>query len=347
MGTNFISAFTSANTFDPVTMNSQSEALDRVLTYTKNIMMSCAGAVTFGSGTLAWSGQVSILFTNNEGIAVHNVIATGSIVLAQTQYAYVVLNDTDGSTLTVQKATYSAGSPSALLDYNKLVLGYYDSSGGFFASPNLTIAGMNLPASPGQGDLIYYNGSAWTLLAPGTAGQLLATEGSSANPQWVTPASGFPAAPVQGNLVFYDGSAWVLLAPGTAGQVLTTEGANANPQWATSPTGMPVGVAEGNIIYYNGNSWAVLPPGIAGQVLTTEGSSAIPQWTTPSSGSGMPSGVVGGNIVYYNGSAWVVLAPGTAGQVLTTEGSGAIPQWTTASGGSGGASSSNIIWSLL
>ena len=97
--------------------------------------------------------------------------------------------DTDGSTLTVQKATYSAGAPSALLDYNKLVLGYYDSSGGFFASPNLTIAGMNLPASPGQGDLIYYYGSAWTLLSPGTAGQLLATEGSTANPQWVTPAS--------------------------------------------------------------------------------------------------------------------------------------------------------------
>ena len=40
-----------------------------------------------------------------------------------------------------------------------------------------------------QGDILYYNGSAWKKLAPGTAGQLLATGGDSANPYW-TDASG-------------------------------------------------------------------------------------------------------------------------------------------------------------
>ena len=36
-----------------------------------------------------------------------------------------------------------------------------------------------------QGDILYYNGTEWVKLAPGTAGQLLATGGSGANPSWV------------------------------------------------------------------------------------------------------------------------------------------------------------------
>jgi hypothetical protein len=41
-------------------------------------------------------------------------------------------------------------------------------------------------ASPAQGDILYYNGTAWTDLAHGTTGQYLQTEGASANPQWAT-----------------------------------------------------------------------------------------------------------------------------------------------------------------
>ena len=35
-----------------------------------------------------------------------------------------------------------------------------------------------------QGDILYYDGSAWKKLAPGTAGQLLQTGGAGANPSW-------------------------------------------------------------------------------------------------------------------------------------------------------------------
>lgn len=47
---------------------------------------------------------------------------------------------------------------------------------------------ISAPASIVQGDIIYYNGSAWARLAPGTSGQYLKTGGSGANPAW---ASGF------------------------------------------------------------------------------------------------------------------------------------------------------------
>jgi hypothetical protein len=41
-----------------------------------------------------------------------------------------------------------------------------------------------------QGDLLYRGASAWAALAPGTSGQFLKTQGSSANPQWATVGAG-------------------------------------------------------------------------------------------------------------------------------------------------------------
>ena len=38
--------------------------------------------------------------------------------------------------------------------------------------------------SDAQGDIMYYNGTNYVRLAPGTDGQLLKTQGSSANPAW-------------------------------------------------------------------------------------------------------------------------------------------------------------------
>ncbi len=43
------------------------------------------------------------------------------------------------------------------------------------------------PASPAQGDILYYNGTTWVRLPAGTAGYLLKTQGSGANPAWTPP----------------------------------------------------------------------------------------------------------------------------------------------------------------
>ena len=40
------------------------------------------------------------------------------------------------------------------------------------------------------GDVLYFDGSNWSRIAPGTAGQLFQTNGSGAAPTWITPASG-------------------------------------------------------------------------------------------------------------------------------------------------------------
>ena len=53
------------------------------------------------------------------------------------------------------------------------------------------------PGSLVQGDIVYYNGTTWVRLPPGTAGQVLTTNGAGANPAWAVVAGGFGATQSQ------------------------------------------------------------------------------------------------------------------------------------------------------
>jgi hypothetical protein len=79
----------------------------------------------------------------------------------------------------------------------------YDSGGNWI---NQTPAEAGLIASPGseaQGDVLYYNGSAWARLAAGTSGYFLKTQGAAANPVWAA-AGGF--RPIQSQVISNGGS---------------------------------------------------------------------------------------------------------------------------------------------
>jgi hypothetical protein len=114
-----------------------------------------------------------------------------------------------------------------------------------------------------QGGVIYRNGTVYTLLVPGTVGQVLTTGGAAANISWAdVPASpsiannrllanisGGSATPSaqrltdifdailgsnRGSLIIRTASGWTVLAPGTTGQVLQTKGSTADPVWSTN-----------------------------------------------------------------------------------------------------------------
>lgn len=57
--------------------------------------------------------------------------------------------------------------------------------------------------SVAQGDLLYYNGSAWVNLAAGTSGRFLKTQGAGANPTWAVATAG--AAGLDTQVQFNDG----------------------------------------------------------------------------------------------------------------------------------------------
>jgi hypothetical protein len=60
--------------------------------------------------------------------------------------------------------------------------------GAYISSTSQVASGLFIPdpGSEAQGDILYYNGSNWVLLAPGSAGQVLKTQGAGANPVWAS-----------------------------------------------------------------------------------------------------------------------------------------------------------------
>lgn len=90
-----------------------------------------------------------------------------------------------------------------------------------------------------QGDILYRASTGWTVLTPGTSGQVLTTGGAGANPAWATSSGGggggqvyeafgalplaatFTAVNVQSSTLVDDAVALVLASPGVSGQPST------------------------------------------------------------------------------------------------------------------------------
>ena len=87
-----------------------------------------------------------------------------------------------------------------------------------------------------QGDILYFNGTNWVRLAPGTSGQVLKTQGAAANPVYGLAQDLQIASQSIGSMLYFDGTNWIRLAPGTAGQLLQANGAAA-PTWVAAPSG--------------------------------------------------------------------------------------------------------------
>lgn len=161
------------------------------------------------------------------------------------------------------------------------------------ASGNITC-----PTTPEQGDVLYYNGSAWIALHHGTDGQVLTTAGDSANPAWEDlPAAGgsipAPESPEQGDIFYYDGSDWVVFHHGTSGQFLKTQGHGANPVWSDGSAASgdvatdTIWDADGDLAVGSGANTAVrLPKGTALQVLHVTADGTTIEWADATGGTG-------------------------------------------------------------
>ena len=62
---------------------------------------------------LTWSGTIHVYFTRTDGVAIHNSIAAGNITLADDEFCYVTLSETNDAVLTMAKAAIGDGSASA------------------------------------------------------------------------------------------------------------------------------------------------------------------------------------------------------------------------------------------
>lgn len=145
MGTNFHTAWIDKPTpgytvYTAASMNPPLAALDKAITYLKNIIVNQDGTLTYDSATgqLAWDGTIRIFFNRADGDAVLNTIAAGNITLADGEFAYVDLNETDESALTMQKAAITTDDVSNFIAFNRLVMGYRNATSHKFYPIGLT-----------------------------------------------------------------------------------------------------------------------------------------------------------------------------------------------------------------
>lgn len=131
-----------------------------------------------------------------------------------------------------------------------------------FATPSTVLDSFGLA----QGDILFRGPTGWTVLAPGTATQLLQTGGPSGNPSWVNAPVTLPSIANNTLLANTSGSAAVPVA--------TT---------LTTLIDSALGNVRGDILFRNVTGWVVLAPGVVGQFLQTGGSGADPSWAIPSS----------------------------------------------------------------
>lgn len=221
--------------------------------------------------------------------------------------------------------------------------------------------GTGAALSPALGNIVYTNASNLVLLAAGTSGQVLTSNGAAA-PSWVVPSVTAAItslnAQTQSTQAFSnDTNVTIVSSAGThalgwTGTLSLTRGGS----------GASLSAVAGGSVYSTGSALSILAAGTSGQVLTSGGASA-PTWSTPttgtvtnvtgsgniaSSGGSTPNitftgvlpianggtnngslGPVVGGIVYTDASKEVVLSAGTSGQFLQSSGGGA-PTWTAA-----------------
>ena len=151
---------------------------------------SGSGLTGIGTSNFAATGGTSSNFYRGDGTWATVTVGTASLT-------GIVLPANGGTGINNGSNTITVGG-------NLSTAGAFTTSGayGITLTAGATTA-LTLPASgtvvatatasPAQGDILYYNGSAWTDLAHGTSGQYLQTQGASANPQWATVSASLPA----------------------------------------------------------------------------------------------------------------------------------------------------------
>lgn len=105
-----------------------------------------------------------------------------------------------------------------------------------WATPPSAAPGDGIPAPAGQaqGDILFFDGTDWDNLAPGTSGLFLKTNGAGANPAWAAPAGGMtnPMTTLADLIIGGSGGTPARLGIGATNQILTVVAGA--PAWATA-----------------------------------------------------------------------------------------------------------------
>jgi hypothetical protein len=146
--------------------------------------------------------------------------------------------------------------------------------------PNPTVIDLHITGQQ-QGSVLFYNGTHWVVLNPGTDGTVLTTHDTGENPTWSPVITDLNVAgQAQGDLLYFDGSNWVVLAAGSDGYVLTAQGVGEDPIWSPSVGGGGINISAGTQIATTGTIAFVNSNGITFGMSNSNQITAI--YTVPS-----------------------------------------------------------------
>jgi hypothetical protein len=273
---------TGNTTTSPASGNTANDVLSMSNTTTT---IKDSGILSTSLGTFATaSGNVtSDLVTMNgttTGVKDSGILSTNVVTLAGTQ---TLTNKTLTSPTMTAPAlgTIASGNLASGTGYAVANVTGFGTGVGTAVAAALSGAGTHIIAttatSPAQGDVLYFNGTSWVDLAPGTSGYFLETLGASANPTWA-PASGGGSV----SLTNSDGS--MTLSPSTITGTGTISINTANSNSWSAAQGITVNGAAGP-------SSAGAALSLTGAVFTGgSGSSTIPYaYINDSGATGGPS----------------------------------------------------------
>ncbi len=199
-----------------------------------------------------------------------------------------------------------------------------NSTGSPTAAQDTTLTSLiDTLGTPAQGDVLYRNGSVWTLLHAGTSGQFLQTLGASANPAWATPT---PIAYAGSASILLTGTVFSIAAPVTVpngGTGLTAGTSGGIPAFTNASTIQSSALLTSHGVLLGGGAGAVpyslTALGTSGQALISNGAAADPSWQNVNSGTvtnvATGSGLTGGPITNTGTIVCSTAGSGTAGCV--------------------------------
>lgn len=146
-----------------------------------------AGTLTVDLSTVAYAALVlAVTSVQSVGAGSADIVIGGSSTAPTVDLSATVKTDIALAVSSVQSV--GAGSADIVIG-GSATAPTVDLSSTIKTDIALATTAIQAPASPAQGDVLYYNGSGWVLLAPGTSGYFLETQGAGANPQWAAVSS--------------------------------------------------------------------------------------------------------------------------------------------------------------